>query len=139
MRELRTYELDGAGIPVSWRVRHGERHRAGRPPLADPGGAAPTSGCAGEASTRPRATACGCRPSAAAPELAYTPAALSWRRLLFAALLLARRLRAPRTAAFGDCPQSEPLKAKRGANGSEARTERVRAAPGPCDAGASVI
>ncbi|AOY91930.1 hypothetical protein BKK79_09075 [Cupriavidus sp. USMAA2-4] len=110
MRELRTYELDGAGIPVSWRVRHGERVTAlaGRLWLTLEGGSADIWLRPGESFDPPEGDRVwlSAERGGARFELAYTPAALSWRRLLFAALLLARRLRAPRTAAFGDCPQS---------------------------------
>lgn len=112
MRELRTFELDEPGRPVSWRARHGQSVAAlegslwltleGHP--ADiwlrPGDVYVLAEgervwLSGEAATAPFARFL----------LTETPAPWSLRRAVFIARQLARRWNERRTDAFGDCPQ----------------------------------
>jgi len=109
MRELRTFELDGSGAPVNWRARHGQRVSAleGRIWLTLEGGSADIWLLPGAAFDPPEGARVwlSAERGGARFQLAQTPAPLSWRRLAFSALLLWRRLRPHRTAAFGECPQ----------------------------------
>lgn len=110
MRELRTFELDEPGQPVSWRARHGQTVTAleGRLWLTiegHPGDfwlrpgdvVALTEGdrvwLSGEADT-------------ARFLLTETPARWSARRAVFIVRQLVRRWNARKTDAFGDCPQT---------------------------------
>lgn len=109
MRELRTFELDEPGHPVSWRARHGQSVTAleGRLWLT-------VEGHIGDMWLRPgdvhmlaegdRVWLSGEAPSARFL-LTETPAPWSMRRAVFIARQLLRRWAAHKTDAFGDCPQ----------------------------------
>lgn len=109
MRELRTFELDEPGRPVSWRARHGQTVTAleGRLWLT-------VEGHHRDIWLRPgdtyalaegeRVWLSGDTPDARFL-LTETPAPWTLRRGLFIARQLARRWGERKTDAFGDCPR----------------------------------
>lgn len=110
MRELRTFELDEPGRPVSWRARHGQSVTAleGSLWLTVEGNHRDIWLRAGDM----HALAEGDQVwlSAESPSarflLTETPAPWSMRRALFIARQWVRRWNARKTDAFGDCPQA---------------------------------
>ncbi|WP_313818138.1 DUF2917 domain-containing protein [Cupriavidus sp.] len=109
MRELRTFELDEPGKPVSWRVRHGQSVAVleGRLWLTIEGQAADIWLRPGDVFALPEGAQVwlsGESPLARF-QLAETPAPLSLERAAAIARQLLRRWRARKTDAFGDCPQ----------------------------------
>ncbi|PLQ02132.1 DUF2917 domain-containing protein [Cupriavidus pauculus] len=109
MRELRTFELDEPGRPVSWRARHGQSVTALEGSLW-----LTLEGQMADIWLRPgdvyaliegeRIWLSGEAPVARFL-LTETPAPWSLRRAVFIARQLKRRLDARKTDAFGDCPQ----------------------------------
>ncbi len=109
MRELRTFELDEPGHPVTWRARHGQSVTALEGSLW-----LTVEGQIGDVWLRPgdvvvlaegdRVWLSGEAP-AARFLLTETPAPWSVRRVVFMARQLKRRWNERKTDAFGDCPQ----------------------------------
>lgn len=109
MRELRTFELDDSGQPVSWRARHGQRVTAidGLLWLTIEGQTADIWLRAGEGMALPEGAQVwlsGESPGARF-QLSEAPAPLSVQRAAAIARQLLRRWNARKTDAFGDCPQ----------------------------------
>ncbi|MWL86058.1 MULTISPECIES: DUF2917 domain-containing protein [unclassified Cupriavidus] len=110
MRELRTFELDDPGQPVSWRARHGQSVTAleGRLWLTVEGQLADIWLKPGDtrALTEGDRVWLSAETDVARFLLTEVPAPWSMRRAVFIARQLARRWNARKTDAFGDCPQA---------------------------------
>ncbi|RZT38672.1 DUF2917 domain-containing protein [Cupriavidus agavae] len=109
MRELRTFELDQPGHPVSWRARHGQSVTAleGQLWLTVEGQPADIWLRPGDTRVLTEGERVWLSAESASARFLLTevPAPWSLRRALFIARQLARRWNARKTAAFGDCPQ----------------------------------
>ncbi len=109
MRELRIFELDEPGRPVSWRARHGQSVAAveGRLWLTVEGSLADIWLLPGAAYALPEGARIWLSGEGARARftLAETPAPWSWRRAVVLARMLRQRLGEHRTDAFGECPQ----------------------------------
>nr|WP_315596462.1 DUF2917 domain-containing protein [uncultured Cupriavidus sp.] len=110
MRELRTFELDEPGRPVSWRARHGQSVTAleGRLWLTVEGQVADIWLRPGDVYALvegERVWLSGEAPTARFL-LTETPAPWSLRRGVYLARQLMRRWNGRKTDAFGDCPQA---------------------------------
>lgn len=110
MRELRVFELDEPGLPVSWRARDGQTVTAveGRLWLTVEGHLAdiwllPGVACALPAGARVWLSGEG---AGARFTLAETPMPWSWRRAVALLRLAGQRVRERKTDAFGECPQA---------------------------------
>ncbi|SDC40148.1 Cupin [Cupriavidus sp. YR651] len=109
MRELKTFELDEPGLPVSWRAPHGQSVTVleGRLWLTVEGQIADMWLRPGDVVALPEGTRVwlsGESPVARF-RLAESAAPLSLRRIAAIACQLARRWAERKTDAFGDCPQ----------------------------------
>lgn len=109
MRELRTFELDEPGQPVSWRARHGQTVTAleGSLWLTVEGHHRDIWLRAGDthALTEGERVWLSAESGTARFLLTETPAAWTLRRAVFVARQLKRRWDARKTDAFGDCPR----------------------------------